>query len=439
MPYNRDKTHCKRGHPFTPEDTYRTTKGYRVCRACVRQLHQEKMHQARAFAAASAPAGPDKPEGIPPVPHDTLPLDSAAEWVRVLESPPGVRLATLDEFLAHFRVNLDIWEVEKHVINRLPVAMRDVSGEPVVVHSTQWKVTLRRRLARDTFADLKTALLADLRTASLPTPPTDRPTDPDTLLVLEPVDAHLGALAWGQETGEADYDLAIAARLYRQAVAALLARAAPHAPAKIVLRIGDDFLHVDSERNTTTGGTPQDVDGRWKKVFRMAVSVAAHAVRGCAALAPVEVVIVPGNHDALSAFTVGECLAALFAEDPRVTVQSSVTPRLYVEWGTVLLCFAHGDKEVPGNLPLLVATERPDAWARTRVREVHLGHLHRRRKMAEDEFNGVRVRWLPSLKATDQWHASKGYTTPHRATEAHLYSARRGYLGTLSEPVAEAA
>lgn len=31
---NREKTHCKRGHEFTPENTYMTSAGGRGCRAC---------------------------------------------------------------------------------------------------------------------------------------------------------------------------------------------------------------------------------------------------------------------------------------------------------------------------------------------------------------------------------------------------------------------
>lgn len=27
-------THCKRGHPFTPANTYLNSKGHRICRAC---------------------------------------------------------------------------------------------------------------------------------------------------------------------------------------------------------------------------------------------------------------------------------------------------------------------------------------------------------------------------------------------------------------------
>jgi len=39
-PHNRDKTHCKRGHEFTEENTYRDANGYRGCRACRRAYTQ---------------------------------------------------------------------------------------------------------------------------------------------------------------------------------------------------------------------------------------------------------------------------------------------------------------------------------------------------------------------------------------------------------------
>jgi hypothetical protein len=34
--YNREKTHCKRGHEFTPENTYAKDGKYRQCRTCQR-------------------------------------------------------------------------------------------------------------------------------------------------------------------------------------------------------------------------------------------------------------------------------------------------------------------------------------------------------------------------------------------------------------------
>ena len=430
MPHNGERTHCKRGHEFSPDNTYRNRKGHRVCRACVRLKDEEK--------------GKRKPRETPAPPRtmaaDTATPDANA-WVRVLESPPGVRLETLDQFLAYYKVDLDVWEVERHVLNRYPVTVKDADGEPVVLHSFQLKAWLRLRKGKETLEELKGQILEDIAAASTYRPMPRPKVDPEKMLVIEPVDAHLGALSWGQETGGADYDLGIASRIYRDVVEGLLARAVVERPAKIVFRLGDDYLHIDSARNQTTAGTPQDVDSRYKKVFRMGLDVARHCIARCAELAPTHVVVVCGNHDSQSTFSLGEVMAAEFRDHPRVTVESGLKQRTYVGWGTVLLCFTHGDKEVPRDLPHIMLREANalGILAGTQVHEVHMGHLHRKRQMAQDEFAGVRVRWLPSIKATDNWHAEKGYVMPVRAAEAHLYSKTRGYLGTYSEPVMEAA
>lgn len=49
QPTNRDKTHCKRGHAFTPENTRPLPRGGRACKACARAYVQ-----ARKFATAAA-------------------------------------------------------------------------------------------------------------------------------------------------------------------------------------------------------------------------------------------------------------------------------------------------------------------------------------------------------------------------------------------------
>ena len=36
------RTHCKRGHEYTPENTYRADDGWRACRACYRSRRQER-------------------------------------------------------------------------------------------------------------------------------------------------------------------------------------------------------------------------------------------------------------------------------------------------------------------------------------------------------------------------------------------------------------
>lgn len=43
---NKDKTHCKRGHEFTPENTYPRKDGGRECRACMK-AYQKARYEAR--------------------------------------------------------------------------------------------------------------------------------------------------------------------------------------------------------------------------------------------------------------------------------------------------------------------------------------------------------------------------------------------------------
>lgn len=48
-PGQYDKTHCKRGHEFTPENTYTNpTRGHRNCRTCKRQLQIDWISKRKA-------------------------------------------------------------------------------------------------------------------------------------------------------------------------------------------------------------------------------------------------------------------------------------------------------------------------------------------------------------------------------------------------------
>ena len=38
--FQREKTHCKRGHEFTPETTYVDSRGYRKCKICLQEYNR---------------------------------------------------------------------------------------------------------------------------------------------------------------------------------------------------------------------------------------------------------------------------------------------------------------------------------------------------------------------------------------------------------------
>lgn len=58
------KTHCSRGHEFTPENTYRTHKGRRICRTCAQRKNREgylRRRAAKAMEGREAQDGTSEP------------------------------------------------------------------------------------------------------------------------------------------------------------------------------------------------------------------------------------------------------------------------------------------------------------------------------------------------------------------------------------------
>lgn len=225
-------------------------------------------------------------------------------------------------------------------------------------------------------------------------------------------DLHIGKLAWSDETGHDNYDSAIAQSLARSAAAGLLAQAAPYPLEQIIIPIGNDLMHSDSFAGTTTAGTAVDVDTRFQKMFRCARALMSWLIEHCASRAPVRAIIIPGNHDQMSAFCLGEVLAAEFKNDPRVTFDDSPKLRKYHLYGKNLIGFEHG-KDVPEQrLVKLMPVEVPDLWAASVCREWHLGHLHKSKKLEPvyvDDAEGVTVRRLRSLSGVDAWHSANGF------------------------------
>lgn len=290
-----------------------------------------------------------------------------------------------------------------------------------------------------TLQTLRDLIVGDIRreaqTVSSPKPRLKWvPEDERHLLEIAPVDLHVGKLSWGEETGH-DYDIRIAEQVFTDAIDEILERARRDPLEQIILVVGNDLLQSDNLAGTTTAGTYVDTDTRYIKAFRRAVAINRWAIRRCAGVAPVVVKIIPGNHDRLTAFHVGDVLSAAFESDPSVTIDNSPKLRKYHRYGASLLGWTHGSEEKPTDLPLIMAQEEPKAWSETTHREWHVGHLHRSKETrytAGDSFNGVRVRILPSLCGPDAWHYMRGFVHERRACEAYIWNRTHGYSGHYS-------
>ena len=205
----------------------------------------------------------------------------------------------------------------------------------------------------------------------------------------------------------------------------LLEKAEKFGVEKILLPIGNDGLNSEGKRRSTTAGTPQHDTVEWQDSFRHYWTTLAATIKVLSASYPVDVIVVPGNHDTERMFYIGEVLSAFFKNNEKVNIDNSGEYRKYYEYGSNMLLFTHGDKEKTSNLPLLMATEQPEMFARTKFREAHLGHFH---KEMLNEFCGIKTRFLPSICVTDEWHKMMGYNHL-RAAQAYMWNKKSGLEG----------
>lgn len=245
-------------------------------------------------------------------------------------------------------------------------------------------------------------------------------------------DHHLGQLSWGLETGGDNYDVKISEQLLADATGYLVASAPPSAEA-IVGFLGD-FTHTDGyAAMTPASGHLLDADVRFPKI----AMAAARAMRNTVDLAlakhkHVRVVVTAGNHDPVSTIWLRIALAAVYENEPRVTIDGSPSKFGYYEWGRCLFGWTHGDRIKIANLPAIMATDQAEAWGRTLHRFWYTGHVHHDQVK---DLVGAKVESLRVLAPNDAYAAKGGYRTP-RDMKAIVYHREFGETGRLIAPAA---
>lgn len=366
-------------------------------------------------------------------------------------------IKTLEEAIELFKIDLSIWEVERWVCNSWDVNARareqDLSWKDGVMNgyavredawrtttNYQIKVWLKKRVVHQQAIDFEgfyKNLLAKHEPFKYQPISYTLPNEIN-LLELNIFDLHLGKLCWGEEVNNY-YDSKIASQRFNYALKTLLKRAESSQFERIVFPIGNDFFNSDGHLNTTTMGTRQDEDSRWHKTFKTGVNLLVEGIDYLRQYAPVDVLVIPGNHDFTKSYFLGETLAAWYRNDTCVSINNSPNPRKYYEYGNVLLGFTHGNNEKIEALRSLMAFEAKEAWGRTVYKEFHLGHQHRKLSVKHvvksnltHEELGIVVRSMASVAGTDAWHHTMGYVGPVRAAEAFLWNKETGLIGNFN-------
>src|SRR5690606_32636690 len=249
----------------------------------------------------------------------------------------------------------------------------------------------------------------------------------DLLCQYTITDYHLGALAWGEETG-ADWDTTIAEDLLVRWFATAVEQA-PAAETAILAQLGD-FLHYDSlEAVTPTSKHILDADTRFANVVRAAIRAFRRIVRMLLAKHQrVHIIMAEGNHDMASSVWLRETFAALYDDEPRVTVETRPDPYYCYEHGETILFYHHGHKKKLEAIETVFVAKFREQLGRAKHVYAHMGHLqHNHLK----ETNLMTVEQHRTLAAPDA-HASRGGWMRGRDAKVIAYHKRHGEVGRIT-------
>lgn len=363
---------------------------------------------------------------------------------------PAIR--TLDELLAAAKVDLSIWEVDRHEINQWQTARKnrdmkmvyedgkssgyiDDRGGMHVEPLWQVKCWLRRR------KPLEVAIAGLLKQMEEKAPllpaikyPTKRKLDPKIAFELSIKDPHVGMQSYKGESDGGQTLESIAGTIL-QAVDDLIIKGQRAAGVEIFdeafMPFGNDFTHTDNIEGTTSAGTNQPEALSYHAVYQAAEAIAIEMILRLRKVArKVYIYEIPGNHSRVTDYTLARVLKAYFRNDPNIVVDAGPSPYKFHRFGVNLIGFEHGHSVAAIRYAALMANERPMDYAETKYREWHLGDQHRKAtsKPSSFEEQGVSIEYLPGLTAANGWHRNKAFNHQQRGAVGFLWDFHTGPL-----------
>ena len=247
-------------------------------------------------------------------------------------------------------------------------------------------------------------------------------TKPSDLLVEVPaIELHLGKRAHITDTPE-NYDIKDAERCFNEIFDDVIAHSTGCGTCLLV--IGNDFFNAEFN-NQTTNGTPQQNDGRYKKIFIKGMELYVNAIERLIPIFDrIDVRLCQGNHAQSAEFYLYHSLSQYFKDVRNVHFDENYrTTQSYV-FGKVGIFFTHGDENEKRTIASIPA-EFPKEWGETEFRELHLGHLHKEGSTI-GEAGGMIVRRIPSPCAVDDWHYNKRFIGNQRCHQYFIWNREKG-------------
>lgn len=243
-------------------------------------------------------------------------------------------------------------------------------------------------------------------------------------LVVYPIaDAHIGMLSWKPETGN-DYDSCIAEKTICSTMTNLISNSEPCEEC-LIENLGD-WLHVDNQLGETSrSGNKLDVDGRYAKIVQCGIRILRFCIEYAAIKhKKVTVINCMGNHDDIGSLWLTAALKNIYSTSKNIIIQDEPSPRHYYRYGNTLIGCTHGSDTKPLILPIIMASENPKDWGKSKFRYWHVGHVHHDKMI---EVGDCIVESFRAVCGRDAWTNARGYLA-RRDVKALFFDRNNGEI-----------
>lgn len=182
---------------------------------------------------------------------------------------------------------------------------------------------------------------------------------------------------------------------------------------EINIIIGQDLFHNDDFRGRTASGREieyTDITVAWEDARRFYYKIIRESLKQSKRT---RIIYSKGNHDESMSWGFVQMIKAQFKDADNIEIDDEVKERKLITFGDNFIGLTHGEKGQAKSKKLnnMFVIEYPEEFARSKVREIHAGHLHSERII--DDF-GIMARRLSSGNITDTWHDEQGYVGAHK-------------------------
>lgn len=317
-------------------------------------------------------------------------------------------LKTPEMILQCFGYSAEEWELVSWSFGKWEVALRDEENNRICTTiRAKIKPKLKKEISLENYIKIaKEEFSKNIKPLKYKVKEQNLELDNNKLLELPAMELHLGKMAWSGDTGQ-DYDKDIAQERFYKILEEIVQQQEIEKCGTCLLCVGNDFFNSDTINATTTRGTQQTNDLRWKKMYNIGLQLHIEEIETLRSkFNAIEVRYCPGNHDTMASFYLYMALACYYRNIPDVKFVDDFKEVQCFEWGKCAIAFTHGYANLKRTIKS-IPVEFREQWAKCPYFELHLGHLHK--EMVVDDDSGMITRRVGSPTGTDQYHYEERY------------------------------